>query len=92
MEEIKKNGFLNVLVNYECSKHNIVGAKYFGGSLLQLNQKTLWRDKNFLFSRRLLDRKVIQKLSYFKQKKQQYLHALYDGREFGDTYIIHHVK
>lgn len=93
MNQIKKNGFLKALVNYNCSKHNIVGAKYWGGSLVQLNQEILWSNKSFLFARRLLDRKVIQKLSYFQQKKQQYLHALYDGSEFGDdTYIIQYIK
>ena len=92
MNQIKKNGFLRVLIKYECDKQNIVSGKYFGGRILKNFQESLLRNKSWLFARRLLDRKHIKKLSYYQQKRQQYLHQSYDGVECGDTYIINYIK
>jgi hypothetical protein len=93
MNQIKKNGFLFVLGTYNCDKFNIVDAKYFGGELLEMSLNHLWSNKSFLFTRRLLDRKVIKKLSYSQQLRQQDLNQLCAGYVFErDIYVIKYIK
>jgi len=93
MNQIKKNGFLHILATYSCDKRNMFGAKYFGGELLEMSLNHLWSNKSFLFTRRLLDRKVIKKLSYSQQLRQQDLNQLCYGYVFRtDTYVIKYIK